>query len=456
MTITTARPQPDTLVLTLSLRLDSAGSDVLRQALAPERLAGVRVVDLHLGSVSYLSSAALRVFLATHKHLVTQGGALVLSSVPDYCRSVLEIAGFGEMFTSRPGNVAPREDGIDKAAGAPAPAADWSKAELVRGEWGALRYLPGSTEPGYIEIAGDIMDVLASGITPAHVFSKKFSDKAYSIGLGGLGDKLDDYFTLMGEMITIGGTMVWLPCDGQDRPDFLIPQVDHGQVLLRTGFNASLAGPFNEQIEFTSARPEGITMSELYRVLFEQAKVRRRDYKGVIGLAMRAEMPAVYGAGVVRAPVATQAPANGKLITDSNNFAEWFEFDREPRHRGVTGLIAGCGIDLTMDLGGLNRECLDRTFYVNPANTGTTSLTLHNHVVMFAPLPMPMLPARFTLESEIAAVVQQGEFCDMRHMLDASTVSRAVIGIIYAQDFRPDADIDFQPVRQTSDISCAP
>ncbi|HYD85583.1 MAG TPA: hypothetical protein VEA63_16060, partial [Opitutus sp.] len=303
---------------------------------------------------------------------------------------------------------------------------------------GLLRVLPGSNEPGYIEIAGDIMDVLASRVTPAHVFSKKFSDKAYSIGLGGLGDRRDDYFNLMGEMITIGGTMVWLPCDGNDRPDFLIPHRDSGQVLLHTGFNASLSGAFNEQMEFVSSRPEGATMSEVYRLIFDHAKAHRPDYKGVVGLAMRAEMSAVYGAGVVRAPVAPNAPANGKLITDESNFASWFEFDREPRHRNVTGLVAGCGIDLTANLDGLNHRCLKRTFYLNPANAGASNMTLHNHVVMFDPLPMPA--AGFTLESEISAVVEKGEFRDMRHMLDMSTIKRAVIGVIYAQDFRPDPE----------------
>jgi hypothetical protein len=357
--------------------------------------------------------------------------------VPEYARDVLEIAGFENMIAASDASASPTTSADPSAQSSPA-VKSWIEAATVHGPDWTLRYLPVSTAPGYIEVAGDIMDVLAARVSPAHVFSKKFSDKAYSIGLGGLGGKLDDYYTLMGEMITIGGTMVWLPCDGNDRPDFLIPQRDHGQVLLRTGFNASLAGAFNEQVEFVSTRPEGVTMSDLYRLLFEQAKARRRDYRGVIGLAMRAEMPAVFGAGVVRAPVASQAPANGKLITDPSNFTSWFEFDREPRHRNVTGLIAGCGIDLTTDLSGLSREHLERTFYVNPANKSAAGLTLHNHVVMFDPLPMPA--DNFSLESEIASVVNQGEFRDMRHMLDASTISRAVIGVIYAQDFRPDPE----------------
>jgi hypothetical protein len=206
---------------------------------------------------------------------------------------------------------------------------------------------------------------------------------------------------------------------------------------MRTGFNASLAGEFHDYVSFTSAKPEGVTMAELYRLLFEQAKQRRPEFKGALGFAMRAEMPAVFGAGVVKAPVEPNKPANGKFITDPSNFTEWFEFDKEPRHRGVTGLVAGCGIDLTCDLSGFTQEFLQKTFYYNPANKGAADLTLHNHVVAFNPQP---LADGFDLEGGIAAVVDKGEFLDMRHMLDASTVSRAIIGLIYVSDFRPDAE----------------
>ncbi len=431
-------PRNDTLVLTLAGRMDGAGADALQKALAEGLAAEARQVVLAMGGVNYLSSAGLRVLLADFKRRRANGGGLVLAAVPAYSLSVLEIAGFAEAFPRYPDvATALAAAGVEWRPAATA-AGGWAEAETYRGAAGALRILRGSGEAGYIEVAGDINDVLASRVTPAHVFSKRFSHKAYSIGLGGLGARLEDYFELMGEMITIGGTMVWLPCDGQGRPDFLIPKNDAGQVLLRTGFNASLAGAFNDYVEFVAAGPEGATMGELYRLLFDFARERRPEFRGALGLAMRAEMPAVFGAGVVRAPVASNAPANGLPITDPANFAEWFEFDREPRHRGVTGLVAGCGIDLTRDLSGYTQEYLRKTFYYNPANTGTAGQTLHNHVVAFSPLPMPA--DGFTLEGEIASVVERGDFIDMRHMLDASTVSRAVIGLIYARDFRPDAD----------------
>ncbi len=433
MTIKTRLPRPDLLVLSLEGRLDAFGSEALQRALHEAPAAARRLV-LDLGAVNYLSSAALRVLLTELKKRRALGGDVVLAAVQPYCQSVLEIAGFADAFA--------RADAVEAATGDDLAGAEraisWTGAETYEGAAGRLRVRRGSDAPGYIEVAGDINDVLHARVTPGHVFSKRFSHKAYSIGLGGLGARLEDYFTLMGEMITIGGTMVWLPCDGHGRPDFLIPKNDAGQVLLRTGFNASLAGEFNDQIEFRSARPEGATMSELYRLLFDFARERRPAFRGALGLAMRAEMPAVFGAGVVRAPVAPNAPTNGLPITDPANFAEWFEFDREPRHRGVTGLVAGCGIDLRADLSGYTREYLDKTFYYNPANAGAAGMTLHNHVVAFGALPMP--EDGFTLEREIASVVERGEFLDMRHMLDASTVSRAVIGLIYARDFRPDAE----------------
>ena len=442
--------RPDVVVLTPEHRLDSRGAEALTQALAAAVTPGVRHVVLDMTAVAYLSSASLRVFVSTYKERKAAGGSFVLAAVPEYAHSVLEIAGFVNVLPIAQ-SVSAALTGLGAtAAGVNAPVATSAaspatvheapadpRVESVITEKGALFIQRGHDGPGFIEVAGDINDVLASRVTPAHVFSKQFSDKAYSIGLGGLGGQLDDYFTLMGEMITIGGTMVWLPCDGHGQPDFLIPKNDSGQVLMRTGFNASLAGEFHDYVVFKSASPEGVTMAELYRLLFEQAKKRRPDFKGALGLAMRAEMPAVFGAGVVKAPVLPNQPANGKFITDPSNFAEWFEFDKEPRHRDVTGLVAGCGIDLTCDLSGFTQEFLQKTFYYNPANTGAANQTLHNHVVAFNRQP---LAEGFDLEAGIAAVVDQGEFLDMRHMLDASTVSRAIIGLIYVSDFRPDAE----------------
>jgi len=89
---------------------------------------------------------------------------------------------------------------------------------------GTARIIPCMDGRGSLKVMGDVRDVLYSRITPAHIASKPFSQTEYSIGLGALGDKPEDYLPLLGEMMTIGGNMVWLPADGHDSPDYLLPK----------------------------------------------------------------------------------------------------------------------------------------------------------------------------------------------------------------------------------------
>lgn len=441
---------PGTEVLTPTGRLDHHGSAELSAQLQGCKREERPHLVLDMSAVSYISSAALRVLVMEMKARQAGGGTLTLCGLQSYALNVIRIAGLEKAL--RICEDLPAALGAGGAGQAGGEPADWTRAESTQGEWGRLRWLPGSGQPGGVEIAGDIEDVLAARVSPAHVFSKRFSHKAYSIGLGGLGGALEDYYPLMGEMMTVGGSMVWLPCDGHGVPDFLIPKNDQGQVLLRSGFNVSLSGAFNEYLLFESARPEGESIEGLYRILFDQARERRPDFKGAIGLAMRCQMPGLYGAGVVKAPVVENRPANGQPITAAENFGEWFEFDKTPRHQDVTGLIVGLGVDLSADHSAYDPDNFRRTFYINPANdeaAGETlikagqgkspSMSLHNHVVAFDPMPMP--ENHFTLEGEIQRVLDEGRFRDMRHLLDASTISRAVIGVIYVQDFFDDTDL---------------
>jgi hypothetical protein len=62
---------------------------------------------------------------------------------------------------------------------------------------------------------------------------------------------------------------------------------------------------------------------------------------------------------------------------------------------------------------------------------------LHNHVVVFD--RQPLSGEAVDLDVEIRRVVDEGEFLDMRHLLDASRVSEALIGVSYVQEFRDDS-----------------
>jgi hypothetical protein len=155
-------------------------------------------------------------------------------------------------------------------------------------------------------------------------------------------------------------------------------------------------------------------------------------------LALRAEVEAAYGAGILRSPILRNQPNNGKSLIDPENFDAWFEVDHTPRHRHVTGLFTGIGLDLHSNFEqAYDAAVLDDAFYVNPGNTtAAPNQILHNHGVFFDPRPFHDQP--HSLAEEIQAVVENGDFRDMRHVFDNTRLTRALIGIAYLEQFTRD------------------
>ncbi len=421
-----------TLLADVKGRLDTIGAQELEKDINSSLSEQILCVVINMSLTDYISSAGLRVILSINKKLMKSGGSVALSNLNRYCASVLDMAGFK--------NILPIFDSsalalnyCEQISSERAIIANWHNLPSEEVGIGSMVFIAGAEDAGAIEILGNVDDVLYSKITLNHLASKRFSKTEYSIGLGGLGDKVEDYFPIMGEMMTIGGTMVWLPTDGNDVPDFFIPQYDTGGVTVRTTFNASITGKFNEYIYFESASEGGCTLTELYRVLFNSAKQRRSDFKGVIGVAMMADMAAVYASGVKKSPILDNVPSNGQMIVHSSNIAVWFDIDTTPRHRDATVLICGIGADLTMDLSAYDDKELKSVFYLHPANIGGKTEMLHNHGVIFSPIPMTEKPVNF--EAEIKNVINKGDFIDMRHLLDISTIKKAFIGLSYTQKF---------------------
>ncbi len=414
-------------VVRLEGRLDGFGAQEAGKVL-DALAAGSRVV-FDFANVSYLSSAGVRLLLSSHKAALASGGTVVLASLQPFCASVLDMSGLAGMipaFSSVPQAVHELRgrDGSIK------------QAEKCATETGTFVFHPVSAGAGTIDVLGDIANVLDCAITEERVVGKPFFETEYSLGLGALGAAPEDYLPVMGEAIMVAGTMVWLPTDGHDTPDYMIPRKASTSIVLHTGFNASLRGGFNEFAEFTAPGGRPAKIRDIYRALFDLAKERRFDFRGVIGLAMRAEIHEAFGAGITKSPLLANRPANGKPITDPSNFPEWFESDVAPRNQGTTALVCGAGADLTSDLSRIDRNLLRRMFYVNPANCGTQTEVLHNHAVFFTGAPPP--GGRHDMDVEMRRVVDGGKFADMRHLLDQTTVLSALIAVSYIQEVRED------------------
>lgn len=86
-------------ILEVAGRVDSLTATQLDTAFKQLIDDGSSWLKLDLSGVEYLSSAGLRVLLATLKAVRTLAGDLQLYSPRDNVRSVLEISGFSDLFT---------------------------------------------------------------------------------------------------------------------------------------------------------------------------------------------------------------------------------------------------------------------------------------------------------------------------------------------------------------------
>ena len=416
------------LILSLDGRLDAFGAAQLDEALKNAIVPEDSTVVLDMANVSYLSSGGIRTLLATEKLLKPRGGGIQLCGVQSYPLKVLAMAGFDQLFAIWPTREAALKHARALLSRREAEV-QWDRLPTFTSRGARFTVLEAAHDEAVLKVTSDIAKVLYAQLGDADICTRRFSETEYSIGLGALGESVSACAPLLGEMITIGGTMVWLPTDGHDTPDFLIPQRDTGEVTIFTGFNVALDGPFNDLIVLEcEGEKTGLTIGEMYAVIFEFARERRPAFKGLLSLALWADLDAAYSSGVKISPIKKFAPANREMILHRDNIAQWFDVSTAPKHRGETMVSFGIGLDLLCDRSSLDHDAINALFYLHPENVGSKQMLLHNHGVIFKHVPWERTQA---LDEAIKRIVREAEFIDMRHLLDTTSISRAVIGVSY-------------------------
>jgi len=386
---------------------------------------------LDMVRVPYLSSGGIRVLLATQKNLARKNGGVCLCGLTEYPTQVLKMAGMDSVFTIY-NTVDEAVDHISILENMQRSEKDWQHLPCYLKSHTSFHVFHATDRAARLKIVGNLMKVIHATLEPDDIRLRHFSEAEYSIGLGALGGSLEDCLPLLGEMITIGGTMVWLPTDGNDTPDFLIPQKDTGEVVINTGLNSALDGEFNDIMLVGNAdKSTPITIGDLYEAIFDIARERQTPHRSLVSVAMVADLDALFSSGVKISPIKKFAPANNGMITDPENIAQWMDINTEPKFPGLTMVSFGVGLDLTADLSNLSKPALDNVFYLHPANVGNKKMMLHNHGVVFERLEWQYV---LDLDSEIRRIVRQGEFVDMRHLLDTTRITRAIAGVSYISE----------------------
>jgi anti-anti-sigma factor len=390
---------------------------------------------LDMSGVPYLSSGGIRVLLGAHKKLSKKNGQLCICGLQEFPAQVLRMAGMDGLFaTFSTGDEAARH--ISGRADMRRAEKDWRSLPAYHLDNASFHLYHASDRPARLKVVGNLMKVFHSALEEDDIRRRSFSEAEYSIGLGALGGSPGDCLPLLGEMMTIGGTMVWLPTDGNDTPDFLIPQKDTGEVVISAGLNMALDGEFNDIILMEA--PAGgvpVTIGGIYEAVFEIARQRQAPDRAMVSVAMVSDLQALFSSGIRISPIREYAPANKGMITDPENIGQWMDVNTEPKFPGSTMISFGLGLDLAADRSKFAKDTLDNMFYLHPANIDSRKMMLHNHGVVFEKMGW-----RYTLEldSEIRRIAREGVFCDMRHLLDGTGVTGAVLGVSYITDILPE------------------
>ena len=96
--ITSKNQDGNRLTVALDGRIDTLTVPQLESELKP-LLNGITELVLDFAQVAYISSAGLRVLLATQKSMRTAGGSLMITNAVPAVREVFDITGFSDILT---------------------------------------------------------------------------------------------------------------------------------------------------------------------------------------------------------------------------------------------------------------------------------------------------------------------------------------------------------------------
>ncbi|HUU75867.1 MAG TPA: STAS domain-containing protein [Methanoregulaceae archaeon] len=414
-------------------RLDGFGAGILEEKIRESLQDDDRSIVVDMGEVDYLSSAGIRVLLVFSKMLKQRKGILALARVRKYPAQVLDMAGFFSVF-SQYSSIEEAVNACQRSAERDDLLIDVTSIMKVRNGM-KFSIEPGSSAPASLELVGDLEDVLHARITRQHITARSFSETRYALGLGAMGGSVDDALLRLGEMVILHGSMVWLPTDGHNTPDFFTPLKDSGDVKIYTGYAITLNGNFHEFLTIEAESFNGMTVDQIYHLIFTLAKEKGKG-RGVIAVAMWGICAGLESSGIQKSPIAAHAPPDGKSILDPQYFEEWMSHDTVPKYRGDTMVSFGIGVDISADLSGFDENALNSLYYVHPSNRTSGDMFLHNHGVIFRNVPYD--PSS-SLDPEIQKIVTTGEFVDMRHLMDSTRLKKAVVGVAYISEIRKDS-----------------
>lgn len=259
-----------TLVLLLKGRLDATWCHTLEETLAESIRSGEHHIHLDFEHVDYISSAGLRVLVATHRQLAEIKGGLAIRRPSKEVSDIFDLCGLWRVFVK---------------AGEPGDAVEATVAfASAKAAW-EIHPLPGSGV-SQLEKTGSATPWEAAG---GGVVS--FPAGTSGIGVGAFGDSREDAAPRLGEFLAVGGCAAQLPPGDSMQPDFIITQ----EKLVPSVWVTSglvVKGEFARLLRFEAAESaRTIGLSEVAEVCLGESSaaffVMVAETAGLVGATLR-------------------------------------------------------------------------------------------------------------------------------------------------------------------------
>ena len=328
----------ETVELKVEGRVDGYWADHLAAAVDQEIRQGSHHIQLDLSRVAFLSSAGIGTLVRLYKDLKSIQGSFAVSNCSRNVLKVIQLSKLEDVLVEKAPPESLPTDEARKSSTVEEPAA----TSITQTERSGVIYDVYSLAPeSKLECCrlGDATLLERCGFGIEHCRTMQFSDSAFAIGLGALGEHFEECRGRFGEFIAAGGAVAYLPTDGTNVPDFLVaggtnlPEV---QVCYGIACHGTNPQPFSSLIRFEAKKSsEPVALSLLLESCLELSNAQQ------IGIVMIAESAGLIGAALRRSPVLAASEPNAFNFP---RIRDWLSFTAERAYAKSVVLLAGIAV----------------------------------------------------------------------------------------------------------------
>ncbi|MGE5363332.1 MAG: STAS domain-containing protein [Bacteroidota bacterium] len=385
--------------IVLNGRIDGQSAPEIEKIFLSLTSGGERILVADLTSVSYISSAGLRIFLSVQKTLRQISGEIVLFNMPDIVKEVFRISGFISIF---------------KHAQTPAELASMTGEDCSESRTSELT-LNGihieikkyNGKNGKAAVFGNCQKLAASCYDETDVVQLDHASVMFGTGLAALGECYDEYKSLFGETLILKKNFFNYPAIKNSAVDFIYGDLNALSLRYQFLHGFGFSGEYSSVIRIDEDEP--VTLAQITELAKSLAET---DLTGIVLLM---ESAGILGMNLKKIPIKENKPSSGEIF-DHENFADWINFPLEPAFSNH--IIAGAGL-VARDKTVINEE------YASVFSEGSD---YHIHAGIFEKGFVSKKPEDF--DSELSRVVRELSVSKIQHLLGKSRFKRGLIAII--------------------------